>query len=471
MSINPAIRAAKVAEALREAAKHVDDVEAMLLARTFALQRIGTLLGLPAGSDLLTECEPRLRELIANQRPSPRPSDDEGATQPLYDLAWEHGAQRHVSLGGDELGSLTFTVTAVQRIVQLRADRSKRIYIAGPMTGLPEYNFPAFNAKAAELRAQGWHVENPAEHGHIDGADWADYLRWDISRIATCGAIYLLPGWEQSKGARLEVHIGTVLGIRFYTAPGATFPESPAGSAHGAGHAPAQEQAAPAVPVATTDDPLEGHLQTIPGLGRKTQHDGGFVTLQFVDEAAAEAFMRDYASSVDVDEMPPIESPAPAEAPAVPVASGWSGWACQYHGKIPRLYGAREIAEVNHYPEQGDRMFLLVEAGAASQATPADDEIWRDIRATLQSCVDDGLNPELDEVDCKRLLALMDARRTGCQFTNELGNAIRITIEGPTSTSENVLTPMEVEKLRGALNAHAEASQGGGKDCTKEIEE
>lgn len=44
---------------------------------------------------------------------------------------------------------------------------------------------------------------------------------------------------------------------------------------------------------------------------------------------------------------------------------------------------------------------------------------------------------------------------TVSEFTNELGNAIRITIEGPTSTSENVLTPMEAAKLRGALNEHA----------------
>lgn len=41
------------------------------------------------------------------------------------------------------------------------------------------------------------------------------------------------------------------------------------------------------------------------------------------------------------------------------------------------------------------------------------------------------------------------------QFTNELGNAIRITIEGPTSLSENTLTPMEADQLRGALNEAA----------------
>lgn len=38
------------------------------------------------------------------------------------------------------------------------------IYLCGPMTGLPEYNYPAFHAAAAELRAQGWRVVNPAEN-------------------------------------------------------------------------------------------------------------------------------------------------------------------------------------------------------------------------------------------------------------------------------------------------------------------
>lgn len=116
---------------------------------------------------------------------------------------------------------------AVERIVHLRANREKRVYIAGPMTGLPEFNFPAFNRAAARLRHDGWHVENPAEHGHVEGAGWADYLRWDISRIATCGAIYLLPGWSKSKGAILEVHIAQVLDLRVIPASGAEQPPSP----------------------------------------------------------------------------------------------------------------------------------------------------------------------------------------------------------------------------------------------------
>lgn len=110
---------------------------------------------------------------------------------------------------------------AVERVVHLRASREKRIYVAGPMTGLPDFNFPAFNAAAATLRAEGWHVENPAEHGHVEGAGWDDYLRYDLSRVATCGAVYLLPGWPKSKGATLEVHVAGVLGLQLILADGA----------------------------------------------------------------------------------------------------------------------------------------------------------------------------------------------------------------------------------------------------------
>lgn len=95
--------------------------------------------------------------------------------------------------------------------IQLGHSRVGRIYVAGPMSGLPEHNFPAFNAKADELRNYGWTVLNPADHGVIDGAQWGDYLRHDIADLATCEAICMLPGWTKSKGARLEHSIAVAL--------------------------------------------------------------------------------------------------------------------------------------------------------------------------------------------------------------------------------------------------------------------
>jgi len=102
--------------------------------------------------------------------------------------------------------------------VTLTADRANRLYLAGPMTGFEDFNFPAFNKMAAELRARGYVVENPAEHGVVDGADWADYMAYDLTRFGLCGQVAVLPGWEISKGARLEVHIARELGMKVVNA-------------------------------------------------------------------------------------------------------------------------------------------------------------------------------------------------------------------------------------------------------------
>lgn len=95
----------------------------------------------------------------------------------------------------------------------------KRIYIAGPMTGLPELNFPAFHAAAAALRAQGHHVENPAEINAGPKAQWLDCMRMDIARLVTCDAVYLLPGWEKSRGAKVEHRLAVGLGLQVLHAP------------------------------------------------------------------------------------------------------------------------------------------------------------------------------------------------------------------------------------------------------------
>lgn len=72
-----------------------------------------------------------------------------------------------------------------------------RVYIAGPMTGLPEYNFPAFNAAAAAWREAGWEVLNPAEsfEGRTD-LPYEEYVDHDIDLLVTCDAIAVLPGWN-----------------------------------------------------------------------------------------------------------------------------------------------------------------------------------------------------------------------------------------------------------------------------------
>lgn len=83
----------------------------------------------------------------------------------------------------------------------------KRLYLSGPMSGLPEHNFPAFHAAAADLRAHGYDVVNPAEVNSTNPGDWSACMRADIKALCDCDGLALMPGWENSKGAHLELHI------------------------------------------------------------------------------------------------------------------------------------------------------------------------------------------------------------------------------------------------------------------------
>lgn len=93
----------------------------------------------------------------------------------------------------------------------------KRVYISGPMTGLPDLNFPAFNAAAALLRARGLEVVNPAEISVQNPGNWEDCMKADIKALCDCDALALLPGWANSRGAHLEVHLAHRLGMRIGT--------------------------------------------------------------------------------------------------------------------------------------------------------------------------------------------------------------------------------------------------------------
>jgi DNA-binding transcriptional regulator YdaS (Cro superfamily) len=94
-----------------------------------------------------------------------------------------------------------------------RAGDEPRIYIAGPMTGYPELNHPAFHAEAARLRAAGLNVVSPAEVTLDGNPTWFDYMRADLRLMMRCSTICLLPGWRRSKGARIEYLVAKCLGF------------------------------------------------------------------------------------------------------------------------------------------------------------------------------------------------------------------------------------------------------------------
>lgn len=94
------------------------------------------------------------------------------------------------------------------------------VYIAGPMRGMPERNYPAFHEAEARLVELGHEVINPARiEDEWTGVDWAGCLRRDIALIVTrCSMVAALPGWQRSKGASLEVHVARELGMRVFCA-------------------------------------------------------------------------------------------------------------------------------------------------------------------------------------------------------------------------------------------------------------
>lgn len=108
-----------------------------------------------------------------------------------------------------------------------------KVYLAGPMRGIPEFNFPAFHTAAKFLRSAGYTVFNPAErdeaaHGkgvnasatgdlkdiEHTGFSLREALHADTTFICLeAQGIALLPGWENSKGARAELALAEALGL------------------------------------------------------------------------------------------------------------------------------------------------------------------------------------------------------------------------------------------------------------------
>lgn len=87
-----------------------------------------------------------------------------------------------------------------------------KVYISGPMTGLPAFNYPAFFMAADIVRARGYEPINPADCAP-EGWTWEQYMRRALRMLADADAVWMLPGWQRSKGARLEFLVARELGL------------------------------------------------------------------------------------------------------------------------------------------------------------------------------------------------------------------------------------------------------------------
>jgi hypothetical protein len=94
-----------------------------------------------------------------------------------------------------------------------------RVYIAGPMRGLPNLNKDAFYIAERNWRKAGWLVVNPAKlDSTADDMTFAGCMRRDIKKITVCHALAILPGIEKSEGGNIEEFISLVIGNKVFDA-------------------------------------------------------------------------------------------------------------------------------------------------------------------------------------------------------------------------------------------------------------
>lgn len=88
-----------------------------------------------------------------------------------------------------------------------------RLYLAGPMTGYAQYNYPAFHETAAWLREAGYTVLNPAENPRPVTGSWLAFMRDALTLMLKADGVATLPDWQYSRGATIEMHLAADLGI------------------------------------------------------------------------------------------------------------------------------------------------------------------------------------------------------------------------------------------------------------------
>jgi hypothetical protein len=120
-------------------------------------------------------------------------------------------------------------------------------YLAGPMSGIPQFNYPEFHRIAKELREAGYNIISPVEEDspelqatlmaskdglvnglqHVDtkakveGESWGDILARDVQTIFNrCDGVVVMQDWGKSRGARLEVFVANLAGRSLFVYEG-----------------------------------------------------------------------------------------------------------------------------------------------------------------------------------------------------------------------------------------------------------
>ena len=91
---------------------------------------------------------------------------------------------------------------------------AKKVYISGPITGTTDY-MERFKKAQEYLESKGYIVVNPAlfNSNLPDDTTWDEYMEISLILVKICDAIYLLKGWEESKGVELELRTAKHYGM------------------------------------------------------------------------------------------------------------------------------------------------------------------------------------------------------------------------------------------------------------------
>ena len=95
------------------------------------------------------------------------------------------------------------------------------VYIAGPITGMPNFNKEAFDTAKKFMTSLGYRVLSPSDITLVIDGTWEYYMREALKLMLLCDGIYLLTGWADSKGAKFEHQLALILKMNIMYEAGA----------------------------------------------------------------------------------------------------------------------------------------------------------------------------------------------------------------------------------------------------------
>lgn len=137
-------------------------------------------------------------------------ANDRGEKFPLYDEFWNfEQVKEYFAVNGqyDKQGIL---------VEEYNPSTLKKVYISGPITGTKDYLEKFEDIETAlVLVHQGVEVINPAKvNANLpESTTWEEYMRMSLCMLSMCDGIYMMEGWQQSRGANLEYVYAKGMGI------------------------------------------------------------------------------------------------------------------------------------------------------------------------------------------------------------------------------------------------------------------